>query len=186
MSSVYKKLTIIKKIQKSIRGNYCCVIFVSMETKKQNTFDEKEYSSIIIGKLMNISGILQRESNSLLLPYQLNQQQFSILFEIAKAKEVQQKNMVNRLLLEKAHVSKVVKKLQSMGFVSISPMLDDKRSALLSATEEGQKLVRECREVFADWRNDRLGEFNTQELLQILDSVEKLQKAFACKYSQEL
>lgn len=135
---------------------------------------------------MNISGILQRESNSLLLPYQLNQQQFSILFEIAKAKEVQQKSMVNRLLLEKAHVSKVVKKLQSMGFVSISPMSDDKRSALLSATEEGQKLVRECREVFADWRNDRLGEFNTQELLQILDSVEKLQKAFACKYSQEL
>lgn len=135
---------------------------------------------------MNISGILQRESNSLLLPYQLNQQQFSILFEIAKAKEVQQKNMVNRLLLEKAHVSKVVKKLQNMGLITIIPMPDDKRSALLSVTEQGQQLIRECGAVFANWRNDRLGEFNSQELLQIIESIEKLQKTFMSKYSKEL
>jgi len=78
-----------------------------MGTKNKGTLSEKEFPSVIIGKLMNISGILQREGNRLLLPYQLNQQQFSILFEIAKAKQVQQKSMVNRLLLERAHVSKM-------------------------------------------------------------------------------
>jgi len=156
-----------------------------METKNDNAFNEKEFFSIIIGKLMNISGILQRESNSLLLPYQLNQQQFSILFEIAKAKEVQQKNMVNRLLLEKAHVSKVVKKLQIMGLIDVIPLPDDKRSALLSPTEKGQKLICECRAVFDEWKKERLGQFNAEELLQILESVGKLQKAFMSKYSKE-
>ncbi len=155
-----------------------------METKHNNTFNEIEFSSIIIGKLMNISGILQREGNRLLLPYQLNQQQFSILFEVAKAKQVQQKNMVNRLLLERAHVSKVVKKLQNMGLIEIIPLPDDKRSALLSPTVKGQKLVDECRAIFQKWNKERLEQFNATELHQILDSADKLQKAFLGKYSK--
>lgn len=153
-----------------------------METKK--TINTNEFPSIIIGKLMNISGILQREGNRLLLPYQLNQRQFSILFEIAKAKQVQQKNMVNRLLLEKAHVSKVVKKLHTMGLLEFIPLPDDKRSALLMPTAKGQKLVDECREIFQKWNKEWLGQFNTAELHQILDSTEKLQKAFLKKYSK--
>ena len=155
-----------------------------METKNSNTINEKEFPSIIIGKLMNISGILQRESNSLLLPYQLNHQQFSILFEIVKAKEVQQKNMVNRLLLEKAHVSKMVKKLQAMGLINILPFPEDKRSALLSTTAKGQKLVDECRAKFQKWNKDWFEQFNAPELLQILDGVDKLHKAFLSKYSK--
>ena len=155
-----------------------------METKNNNTLNEKEYPPIIIGKLMNINGILQREGNRLLLPYQLNQQQFSILFEIAKAEEVQQKNMVNRLLLEKAHVSKVVKKLQTMGLIDILPFPDDKRSALLSPTTKGQKLVDECRAIFHKWNNEWFEQFNRPELLQILDGVGMLQKAFQSKYSK--
>ena len=55
--------------------------------------------------------------------------------------------MVNRLLLEKAHVSKVVKKLQIMGLIDILPFPGDKRSALLSPTAKGQKLVDECRTI---------------------------------------
>lgn len=149
-----------------------------------NTLGEKEFSSIIIGKLMNINGILQREGNRLLLPYQLNQQQFSILFEIAKSKEVQQKNMVNRLLLEKAHVSKTVRKLQTMGLVNIIPLQLDKRSALLSPTEKGQKLINECQTLFSEWKKKWLNQFNVQELLEILESVDKLQKAFNGKYSK--
>lgn len=157
-------------------------MFVSMETK--NIINEKEYPSIIIGKLMHISGILQREGNRLLLPYQLNQQQFSILFEIAKAKKVQQKNMVNRLLLEKAHVSKVVKKLQSMRLIKIEPAQEDRRSAFLSPTEKGQKLVDECRTVFQKWNKEWFDSLENNELQQILDSVDKLQKTFVNRYSK--
>jgi DNA-binding MarR family transcriptional regulator len=157
-----------------------------METKNHKPISEKEFHSIIIGKLMTISGILQRESNRLLLLYQLNQQQFSILFEIAKSKRVLQKNMVNRLLLERAHVSKVVKKLQTMGLIDIIPLPDDKRSAWLSPTTRGQELVDECRVLFSKWNKEWLGQFSAPELQQILDSVDKLQKAFLSKYPKQL
>jgi DNA-binding MarR family transcriptional regulator len=59
-------------------------------------------------------------------PYNLNQKKFSILFEILRVGEVQQKYMVNRLLLEKSHVSKVVKKLQAMRLAKITHLPKDK------------------------------------------------------------
>ena len=156
-----------------------------METKNSPAISEPEYRSIIIGKLMNISGILQRETNRLLTPFHLNQQQFSILFEIAKAKEVQQKDMVNRLLLERAHVSKVVKKLQSMGLLEIIPIPEDKRSSLLKPTAEGRKLVDTCRAVFQKWNKECLEQFNARELDEILQSMDSLQNAFLSKYSDQ-
>lgn len=162
------------------------IILVSMETKSNRTTSEKEFPSVIIGKLMSINGILQRESNRLLLPYQINYQQFSILFEIAKAREVQQKNMVNRLILEKSHVSKVVRKLQLMGLVSIIPSTCDKRSALLTPTAKGTKLVDECRTLFQKWNKEWFEQLNARELPQILDSTDKLQKVFLSKYSKQI
>ena len=150
-----------------------------------NRKSEKEFHSVIIGKLMSISGILQKESNRLLLPYQLNQQQFSVLFEIARAGEVRQKNMVNRLLLEKAHVSKIVRKLQSMGLIKITPLEGDKRSAILSPTEKGFDIIRRCRTVFDEWKKEKLSQFSSEELLQILESVDRLQKAFINNYSKD-
>lgn len=73
----------------------------------------------MIGKLLNIGGMLERKANRLLSPFDLNQQQFSLLFEIAQAGRVNQKTMVNRLMLEKAHVSKIIKKLSGMGLVAV-------------------------------------------------------------------
>jgi DNA-binding MarR family transcriptional regulator len=49
--------------------------------------------------------MLQRKGNQLLLPFDLNQQQFSILFSIEQKGKIKQKNMVNQLVLEKDHVS---------------------------------------------------------------------------------
>lgn len=154
---------------------------VSMETKLNKTDNTIEYSSIIIGKLMSINGILEKSANRLLLPYELNQQQFSILFEIAKAKGIQQKNIINRLSLEKAHVSKVVKKLLNMGFIEVLPIEDDKRSSFLVLTDNGKKVVNECRLIFDMWKKERLNQFSQEELDQMLDSLGKLQKSFMSK-----
>lgn len=152
-----------------------------METMTSNINNEIEYSSIIIGKLMNINGILEKSANRLLLPYELNQQQFSILFEIVKVKKVQQKNIINRLSLEKAHVSKVVKKLLNMGLIESVPFEDDKRSSFLVSTKKGEEIVAECRLIFGVWKKERLSQFNKKELEQILESVDKLQKTFVSR-----
>ena len=92
--------------------------------------------------------------------------------------------MVNRLILEKAHVSKVVKKLQNMGLINITPLADDKRSALLSPTSKGRELVNECREVFRIWSEEWFQKLTQEELLEILAGVGKLQAVFLGKYSK--
>lgn len=141
---------------------------------------------IIIGKLMNIGGLLQRQSNKMLLPFNLNHQQFSIFFEIAKVGRVNQKEMVNRLLLEKAHVSKVVKKLQQMGLITISNNDEDKRTYWLSVTSKGEKVLKQCSEMFKEWNEKWICEIDESGLSTILDNLTTLQNIFKEKTGNEI
>ena len=104
--------------------------------------NKEQIPGIIIGKLMNIGGMLEREGNKMLQPFNLNYQQFSIFFEIAKVGKVKQKDVINRLLLEKAHVSKVVKKLQHMELIDITEAGEDKRSHWISVTQKGERNIK--------------------------------------------
>lgn len=139
---------------------------------------KEEISGIIIGKLMNIGGMLQRSGNKMLLPFGLNHQQFSIFFEIGKAGKVNQKEMVNRLLLEKAHVSKVVRKLQQMELITVLENNEDRRSHWLSVTEKGDSVLSQCAEMFQAWNRAWVSEIDVSELPEILDHLTTLQTIF--------
>lgn len=140
--------------------------------------DTSQWAPIIIGKLLNIGGMLQRHGNRVLLPFGLNQHQFSIFFEIVKAKKVKQKDMVNRLLLEKAHVSKVVKKLNKMELIKITESDEDKRSFWLSPTSKGSQTLNQIMEIFENWNRQWLDEINDKELDSILNNLNHLQQVF--------
>jgi DNA-binding MarR family transcriptional regulator len=135
-------------------------------------------ASRLIGKLMHIGALIERSTNRLLLPHDLNHQQFAILFEIFRAGKVQQKDLINRLLLERAHVSKVVKKLQAMGLVEAVPHPDDGRSCWLSVSPDGTSVVRSCQALFDVQKREWFRRFETAELLRLLDRVTALQSAF--------
>jgi len=143
--------------------------------------DNLQLGPIIIGKLLNIGGMLQRHGNKVLLPFGLNQQQFSIFFEIGKAGKVKQKDMVNRLLLEKAHVSKVVKKLHRMELITITASDEDKRSAWLAPTAEGQQILNKCRGVFKEWHKEWIEAVDKKQLNSILENISHLQAVFEDK-----
>ena len=143
--------------------------------------DDLQLAPIIIGKLLNIGGMLQRHGNRILLPFGLNQQQFSIFFEIAKAGKVKQKDMVNRLLLEKAHVSKVVKKLHRMGLITITASDEDKRSAWLAPTPEGKQILNKCRGIFKKWHKEWLEAVDDKQLNSMLENLSHLQAVFEDK-----
>lgn len=140
--------------------------------------DKKEIAPIIIGKLMNIGGMLEKNANQILMPFNLNQHQFSILFSINQAGKVQQKNMVNKLLLEKAHVSKIVKKLSNMGLVEITKDDVDKRSYWLTITEKGNETVEKCMAIMCDWHDKWVNEIDIEKLMQILDNLAIVQNIF--------
>jgi DNA-binding MarR family transcriptional regulator len=143
--------------------------------------DNSQLAPIIIGKLLNIGGMLQRHGNRILLPFGLNQQQFSIFFEITKAGKVKQKDMVNRLVLEKAHVSKVVKKLHKMGLITITASDYDKRSSWLSPTPKGEQTLSRCMEIFEKWNKEWLDAIDESQLISMLENLTKLQTVFEDK-----
>lgn len=140
-----------------------------------------ESAPIVIGKLLNIAGMLRKEADRILEPYHLNQQQFSILFTIGRDKRVNQKDMVNQMVLEKAHVSKVVKKLHGLGLIGIEPCLEDRRSSWLSLTSEGERVLHECRGLITDWNGEWAKEMKPEELQSLLDGLDRLQGILKAK-----
>ncbi len=136
---------------------------------------DKEFGPIVIGKLMNIGGMLQRKANKLLYPFGLNQQQFSILFEIRKVERVCQKSMVNRLVLEKAHVSKIISKLHQMELIEIEPSIEDKRSSWISITPKGIEMVTRCQESIAKWNKEWIKKIDKDERRPMIDNLSVLQ-----------
>jgi DNA-binding MarR family transcriptional regulator len=143
--------------------------------------EEKDLAPVIIGKLLNIGGMLQRKANQLLGPFDLNQQQFSLLFEIDRAGRVNQTTMVNRLVLEKAHVSKIVKKLSAMGLINVGTAPEDKRSTWLTITPKGQETVKQCRQLIRVWNKEWAGTIDSDRLQAILDDLAVLQAIFGEK-----
>lgn len=140
---------------------------------------KEEMAPIIIGKLMNIGGVLQKEGDKMFQPFGLNQQQYSILFSISQTEKVNQKNVVNKLLLEKAHVSKVVKKLHSMGLIHIDSSIEDKRSAWLKTTDKGMQTVKDCQERISNWNRKWIEELSEEDMESILKSTALLQHLFS-------
>ena len=161
-----------------------------METKieinMENKSDKLHLAPIIIGKLLNIGGILQRHGDRILLPYNLNQQQFSIFFEIAKEGKVRQKDIVNRLLLEKAHISKVIKKLQKMELITITASDKDKRSFWLSVTIKGKGILNKCMSVFEEWNKEWFSTIDEKQLPIMLENLTILQSVFRKKTQSNL
>lgn len=143
--------------------------------------DKELIPGIIIGKLMNIGGMLQRQGNQMLQPFNLNHQQFAVFFEIAKVGRVKQKEMVNRLMLEKAHVSKVVKKLHKMGLITVSKTDADKRACWLATTPQGEETLAQCTQMFREWHREWVGEIDEAEFTPLLESLTKLQSIFKDK-----
>ena len=89
--------------------------------------------------------------------------------------------MVNRLLLEKAHVSKVVKKLHNMGLISITASNSDKRSSWLAPTPKGKKVLNECMQLFEKWNKEWIAAIDDSQLNAILAGLTDLQAVFAEK-----
>lgn len=155
-----------------------------METKRTGDRpnpNRHQVAPLVIGKLLNIGGMLERHGNRLLRSFGVNQQQFSVLFEIAKAHSVNQTEMVNRLVLEKAHVSKIVKKLNEMGLVTVTTSPEDRRATLLEPTSSGDQLIRECETVFERWNREWIEEFDEVELESIVNHLTHLQAVFRGK-----
>ncbi len=132
----------------------------------------------VIGKFFYIGGVLQREGNRLLQPFGLNQQQFQLAYEIGKVGPIRQKDVIEQLRLEKAHVSKSVKKLQSMGLIAVDRSTEDRRSTWLSVTADGAELLEKAEKQFCQWNEQWFDQMTQDELLLLNDTLSTIEDLF--------
>ena len=84
----------------------------------------------------------------------------------------------NRLLLEKAHVSKIVKKLHSMDLITVTRSDEDKRSYWLSPTPKGEQTLKECMKLFEEWNKEWSGSMDEKQIESALENLTHLQAVF--------
>ncbi len=74
--------------------------------------------------------------------YGVTPPQSSILWILAKTKEVSQTEIVRALMLDKANVSALVRKLKEEGYLQVRQAENDGRKSMLSLTQKGKDMVK--------------------------------------------
>jgi len=133
-----------------------------------------EKASIIVRSLLRLGSDMHRLGDKITLEYGLNQQQFVVLSEIVNRGPINQKQLVGGLVIEKSNLSKIVKKLKTLGLISTSSSPEDGRTTLLSVTKKGKTTWEECMEDFNDWQVNWASPLSNDEMSRIIKSLERL------------
>jgi len=128
----------------------------------------------IVYNLLKIGSRLHKTGDAIAAEYRLNQQQFVVLNKIANRKTLIQKDIISDLLLNKPHVSKILKKLKQLGYIETSESPTDKRSTIIRITKTGQTVHKKCLEDFNRWNENWLEGLTGPQLEQIHQSLHML------------
>lgn len=77
-----------------------------------------------------------------LAQFNITPPQSSILWILARTKEVSQTEIVQALMLDKANVSALVRKLKDEGYIKIRSAENDGRKSMLSLSPKGKEMVK--------------------------------------------
>jgi DNA-binding MarR family transcriptional regulator len=137
---------------------------------------ESQNAMQIVMTLLNIGANLLRTGNRISDEFGLKQQQFVVLNEIANIGEVNQKQLVGELLYEKSNVSKIVKKLKTLGLIEVTPSPEDGRITMLRITTPGKKTWVECMTKFDAWNREWIKPLTTDEITDTIQMLKRLKK----------
>lgn len=143
----------------------------------ENQIDEQQKQAIaIIDKVFMISLFLQRTGNQRIAKFGLNQPQFAVLGEIARHKDLAQKDILGEYLLKKSNLSKIIKKLEMMKLITIGISQADRRKMVLNATERGSKIYNQCMKDLNEMKLLFTASLSGSEIQTILIALNKLQE----------
>lgn len=74
--------------------------------------------------------------------YNITPPQGSILWILSRTKDVSQTEIVRALMLDKANVSALVRKLKEEGYIDVKTAENDGRKSILSLTAKGKDIVK--------------------------------------------
>ncbi len=137
---------------------------------------EPEKASTIVRGLLRLGSELHRLGDKITWEYGLNQQQFVVLSEIVQRGPINQKQLVGGLVIEKSNLSKIVKKLATLGLIKISSSPEDGRATLLSVTGKGKTIWEACMKDFDEWQIRWASPLSDQEMAQTIKVLERLKR----------
>lgn len=124
--------------------------------------------------VLRVSAYLLREGNRIASKYGLNQQQFVVLNYIRNNDRVHQSQICSSLVFEKSNVSKIIKKLEGLGFVEQKDDPEFSRSFMIETTALGRKMLKEGLVEFSTFHSELLSSFSEFERENLLLSTNML------------
>lgn len=128
----------------------------------------------IVRNLLRLGSALHRNGDRIAGEYGLNQQQFVVLTEILDRGPINQKQLIGEMIIEKSNLSKIVKKLKTLGLIKSSSSPDDGRATLLSATPKGRNVWEECIEKLYEWQANWVSPLTKEEINHTIKILERL------------
>ena len=139
----------------------------------------------LVNDLALIGMFLQRVGNRQVRAYRLNQSQFTVLGEIVRNRDLQQKDITGELLLEKSNLSKIIDKLEGMSLVTTRTPEHDGRAVVLNATEAGRQLYRECSQSLDQLKTVFTAALDDVELTELAGAARRLKELVVSHLTQE-
>ena len=107
-----------------------------------------DYDSFSTGfLLLKVSRLVNHLYHQELASSGITPPQAAILWVLSKAEEISQTDVVRTLMLDKANVSALIRKLKTGGFVKVRQSSHDGRKSLLSLTPKGKEAMKKVEKV---------------------------------------
>ena len=126
---------------------------------------------MIARHLMRLGAFMEREGSRALTALNLTHQQLLVLSRISEQGSLSQKDLCDKMLYEKSNVSRIVKRLHSLGLIQIETDKEDARKQVISTTGQGSIAVVKGKRIISDsverWFS-RLTDYESTEILSKL------------------
>ena len=104
----------------------------------------------------------------------LHQSHHSVLITLYKNEGISQEKLSQLLKVDKATITRSIKKLVEDGFIERRQDKNDKRSYLLFVTPKGRTIEPDIRDMFKEWNDIILEGFSNEEIEQAMSFMKRI------------
>ena len=134
----------------------------------ENTNDQ------LVSQLTYLGNHLTKEADNCLAEFNLNQQQLQVLAHINEFGPISQKEVSLKLGLNKAHVSKIIKKITKLGYLQGIGQDEDARLKLWTASFEGIQISAKATKAISQFNQNwqtNLRDAEVNQLVRVLSKI---------------
>ncbi len=126
---------------------------------------------MIARHLMRLGAFMEREGSRALIPINLTHQQLLVLSRISEQGSLSQKDLCDKMLYEKSNVSRIIKRLLSLGLILIVPDSNDARKQVINPTDKGRLTVAQGKGIISESVEKWFSQLTDDESTEILSKL---------------